>query len=73
MKRGNKYLIIISKIRKTITDEIPDLTYSDQYKPEKSENVYVLRLDKSKVFVRVHTSNCGCDNEDIPIVKYDKK
>ncbi|MBR1411379.1 MAG: hypothetical protein IJ580_09815 [Prevotella sp.] len=62
---------IISKIRKTITDEIPDLTYSDQYKPEKNENVYILRLDKSKVYVRVRTSNCGC--EDIPIVKYDKK
>ena len=63
----------ISKIRKAITDEIPDLTYSDQYKPEKNENVYVLRLDKSKIFVRVRTSDCSCECEDIPIVKYDKK
>lgn len=64
---------IISKIRKTIADDIPDLTYSDQYKPERDDNAYVLRLDKSKVFVRVRTSNCGCEYEDIPIVKYDKK
>ncbi len=63
----------IAKIKGIISGEIPDLTYSDQYKPERDGNLYVLRLDKSKVFVRVHTSNCGCDYEDIPIMKYDKK
>jgi hypothetical protein len=42
----------IAHIKSKISDEIPDLTYSDQYKPEKDGNVYVLRLDKSKVFVR---------------------
>lgn len=63
----------IAKIKGIISGEIPDLTYSDQYKPEREGNAYVLRLDKSKVFVRVHISNCGCDYEDIPIVKYDKK
>ena len=63
----------IAKIKGIISSEIPDLTYSDQYKPERDGNAYVLRLDKSKVFVRVRTSNCGCECEDIPIVKYDKK
>ncbi|MBO4612313.1 MAG: hypothetical protein J5671_03985 [Bacteroidaceae bacterium] len=63
----------IAKIKSIISGEIPDLTYSDQYKPERDGNAYVLRLDKSKIFVRVRTSNCGCDYEDIPIVKYDKK
>ena len=63
----------IAHIKGKIGDEIPELTYSDQYKPERDGNVYILRLDKSKVFVRVHTSSCGCDYEDIPIVKYDKK
>ena len=63
----------IAKIKGIISGEIPDLTYSDQYKPERDGNVYVIRLDKSKIFVRVRTSNCGCDYEDIPIVKYDKK
>ena len=63
----------IAKIKGIISGEIPDLTYSDQYKPERDGNVYILRLDKSKIFVRVRTSNCGCDHEDIPIMKYDKK
>ena len=70
----DKYLrVTIARIRGKINDEIPDLTYSDQYKPERDGNVYILRLDKSKVFVRVHTHNCGCEYEEIPIVKYDKK
>ena len=69
-----KYLkATISKLKGKISDEIPDLTYSDQYKPERDGNVFILRLDKSKVFVRLHTHNCGCEYEEIPIVKYDKK
>ncbi len=63
----------IAHIKGKISDEIPDLTYSDQYKPERDGNVYILRLDKSKVFVRVRTYHCGCEYEDIPIVKYDKQ
>ena len=63
----------IAHLKSKISSEIPDLTYSDQYKPEREENAYVLRLDKSKVFVRVHTYSCGCEYEDIPIVKYEKR
>lgn len=63
----------IAHLKSKISNDIPDLTYSDQYKPEREGNAYVLSLDKSKVFVRVRTSNCGCDYEDIPIVKYEKK
>lgn len=63
----------IAHLKSKISSDIPDLTYSDQYKPERDGNVYVLRLDRSKVFVRVRTFNCSCDHEDIPIVKYDKK
>ena len=48
------------------------LTYSGQYKSERNGNMYVIRFNKSKVFVRVHTHNCGCEYEEIPIVKYDK-
>lgn len=61
----------IAKIKSKISSEIPDLTYSNQYKPEREGNAYILRLDKSKVFVRVRKSYCGCECEDIPIVKYD--
>ena len=63
----------IAHIKGKISDEIPDLTYSDQYKPERNGNVYILRLDKSKVFVRVHTNDCSCKYKEIPIVKYDKQ
>ena len=63
----------IAHIKGKISDEIPELTYSDQYKPERDGNVYILRLDKSKVFVRVRTLDSGCEYDDIPIVKYDKQ
>ena len=63
----------VAHLKSKISSDIPDLTYSDQYKPEREGNSYVLRLDKSKVFVRVRISNCGCECEDIPIAKYDKK
>ena len=63
----------IAHLKSKISSEMPDLTYSNQYKPEREGNAYILRLDKSKVFVRVRKSYCGCECEDIPIVKYDKK
>lgn len=61
----------IAHLKSKIGNEIPDLTYSDQYKPERRGNAYVLHLDKSKVFVRVRNFNCNCEYEDISIVKYD--
>ena len=63
----------IAHVKSKINSDIPDLTYSNQYKPERDGNVYVLRLDKSKVFVRVYTLDCGCEYKDISIVKYEKK
>ena len=51
----------MTKEQRTEMTRIPDLTYSDQYKLEKEDNVYILRLAKSKVFVRVHTHHCGCE------------
>ena len=63
----------VAHLKSKIGSEIPDLTFSDQYKPERNGNAYIMRLDKSKVFVRVRTSNCGCEYKDIPFVEYDKK
>lgn len=63
---------IIAHIKSKISGEIPDLTYSDQYKPERDGNVYILRLEKSKVFVRVRSAKCESEYEEIPIMKYDK-
>ena len=59
---------VISTLRRII-NEIPDLTYSDRYKPERDGNIYVLRLDSSKVFVRQFT----VDNQkyrDVPITAF---
>lgn len=55
---------VISTIRRMISEEFPDLTYVDQYKPERDGNAYILRLDKSKIYVRLNS-------EDIPIVDYE--
>ena len=59
----------ISKIRNSISSNVPDITYSEQYKPEKCGNVYRLRLDKSKIFVRSMTS-IKDGYRDIPIEEY---
>ena len=59
----------ISHIKNKISSEVPDLTYSEQYKPERSGNLYRLRLDKSKIYVRKRRS-IGDDYEDIPICDY---
>ena len=58
----------ISHIRNKIQDGVPDLTYINQYKPERVGNMYVLRLDKSKVFIRESKSLNVGDYEDIPIM-----
>lgn len=43
---------VISHIKSKITNGVPDLTYAEQYKPERKGNVYIIRLDRTKVFVR---------------------
>lgn len=59
---------VISHIKSKIINGVPDLTYSDQYKPERCGNAYVLRLDKSKVFVRQRNLDHKTDEySDIPI------
>lgn len=67
---SDKYLKnTIAKIKSIISGNVPDLTYSDQYKPEKCGNVYRLRLDSNKIYVRkqIPMSN---DYEYIPICDY---
>lgn len=49
---------VISHIKSKITNGVPDLTFSDQYKPERCGNVYIIRLDRNKVFVRHRNHNC---------------
>ena len=60
----------IAHLKSKISSEIPDLTYSNQYKPERDGNTYVLRLEKSKVFIRMRGV---CGDEDISISEYKKK
>ena len=60
----------IAHLKSKISSEMPDLTYSNQYKPERDGNTYVLRLEKSKVFIRMRGV---CGDEDISISEYKKK
>ena len=60
----------ISKIKNKITETVPDLTYAEQYKPNREGNAYVLSLKNNKIFIRCYTSydmNCY---QDIPISEY---
>ena len=59
----------IAHIKRKISNEIPELTYSDQYKPERINNAYILRIDKSKVFVRVDSPHDDCEYEEVPITE----
>lgn len=58
---------VISHIKSKITNGVPDLTYSEQYKPERCGNAYIIKLDQKKVFVRKLNLENGCEPCDIPI------
>lgn len=61
---------VMSHLRSRISEELKDVSFVDQYKPEKAGNAYVLRLDKSKVFVRKYDIGNYKEYNDIPISKY---
>ena len=58
---------VISHIKSKITKGVPDLTYAEQYKPERNGNLYIIRLDHTKVFVRHHNLSKDYEPCDIPI------
>ncbi len=58
---------VISHIKSKITNGVPDLTYAEQYKPERKGNVYIIRLDRAKVFVRHRNLANDCEPCDTPI------
>ena len=58
---------VISHIKSKITNGIPDLTFADQYKPERSGNGYIIRLDHKKVFIRQSCLSGEIQHKDIPI------
>ena len=63
---------LMSKLRTSIAEELKDVSFVDQYKPEKNGNVYQLRLDKSKVFVRSYDFNDPEEYTDVPITEHRK-
>ncbi len=67
MDRGIKS--VISHIKSKITNGVPDLTFADQYKPERCGNSYIIRLEKSKVFVRQRDLNNISEHIVIPITE----
>lgn len=63
---------IMSHLRSRLASELKDVSFADQYKPEKEGNIFVLRLDKSKVFVRKYKIENHKEYTDIPISEYQK-
>lgn len=64
---------VVSHIKNKITSGVPDLTFADQYKPERCGNSYIIRLDKSKVFVRQRNLNNSVEHTDIAIIDLCKR
>ena len=58
---------VISHIKNKISHGVPDLTYAEQYKPQRNGNKYIIRLDSSKVFIRQHSLDCSSEYQDILI------
>lgn len=58
---------VISHIKSKITKGVPDLTYAEQYKPERNGHLYIIRLDHTKVFVRHRNLSNDYEPCDIPI------
>ena len=63
---------VISHIKSKITSGVPDLTYAEQYKPERCGNAYIIRLDSKKIFVRRLDLNNPGHYINIPITQCDK-
>lgn len=62
---------IMSHLRSRLSDELKDISFADQYKPEREGNVFILRLAKEKVFVRKYKiDNFTGTFTDIPITEY---
>lgn len=60
----------MSHLRSTLAEELRDISFIDQYKPEKQGNAYFLRLDSSKVFVRKYHDYNHRDYDDISITEW---
>lgn len=61
---------VVSHIKNKINTGVPDLTFADRYKPERHGNVYIIRLEKSKVFVRQRQLDNTSERNDLPISNY---
>ena len=62
----------MSHLRRQIKEALKDASFAEQYRPEKMGNLYVLRLDKDKVFARSYQLGCYDNFTDIPIEKYER-
>ena len=62
----------VAHIKRKIAEEVPDLTYSYQYKPERDGNAYIIRLKSDMVFVRSYDYYNGT-HSDIPIKECNKQ
>lgn len=64
---------IISHIRNTISTEVPEMPFAEQYKPEIVNDKYVLLLEKNKIYYRSRNTGFSTKYEDIPLKKHIEK
>lgn len=57
---------VMSHLRKEISRELKDVSFIDHYKPERIGNVYVMSLEKNKIYIRKHNLNNYNEYNDIP-------
>lgn len=63
---------VISHIRSKITSVFPELELIERYKPERIGNIYTLRVEKQKVYIRRPKPGNITEYEEIPIQEYRK-
>lgn len=61
---------VMSHLRSQLSTELKDIAFMEQYKPEKIGNMYAIRLDKNKIFVRNYNIENLNEYNDILIAKY---
>lgn len=61
---------VMSHLRSQLSAELTDIAFMEQYKPEKIGNMYAIRLDKNKIFVRNYNIENLNEYNDILIAKY---
>lgn len=67
---GKELAPVISHVRSKIATAFPELAMMDRYKPERDGNIYTLKLDKNKIFIRRTKPGNSLEYEEVPLAEY---